>query len=71
MISRDLISLAAYLRARADRHEPLDLAELHQAAAMIEAWLPAVEAMENRPVPPGWRVIAGGRTTIEPPPRIA
>lgn len=71
MISRDILALAAYLSARADRGEPLDVAELRQAAAVIEAWLPAIEAMENRPVPPGWRVIAGGRPTTEPPPRIA
>lgn len=70
MISRDLLSLSAYLLARADRREPLDLAELRQVAAVIGAWLPAIEAMESRPVPPAWRVIAGGHTT-EPPPRIA
>lgn len=71
MISRDLLSLAAYLGARADRHEPLDVAELHQLAAIIGAWIPTIEAMENCPVPPGWRVIPGGRTTEPPPPRIA
>lgn len=71
MISRDLLSLAAYLRSRADGHEPLDAVEMRHVAAAIEAWLPAVEAMESRPVPPGWRVIAGGRATTEPPPRIA
>lgn len=70
MISRDLLALAAYLLARADRNEPLDVAELHQVANVIGAWLAAIEAMESRPVPPAWRVIAGDRTT-EPPPRIA
>lgn len=67
MISRDVVSLATYLRHRARSDELLDAAELHQVAAMIDGWVPAIEAMESRPVPPGWRVIPGGRSTRRPP----
>jgi hypothetical protein len=70
VISRDLSCLAVYLVGRANRGEPLDRAEMRQIAAMIDSWLPSLRAMEGRPVPPNWRVIAGGRD-IEPPPRIA
>lgn len=63
MISQDLISLAAYLRDRARQDAPLVAAELLQFAAVLETWLPTVEAMETRPIPPHWRVIDGGRTT--------
>lgn len=70
MISRDVVSLATYLRHRARSDEPLDAAELHQVAAMIDAWVPAIEATESRPVPAGWRVIPGGRCA-KPSPGIA
>jgi hypothetical protein len=69
MISQDLLYLSTYLHGRSRRHEPLTEAEMDQLAATFDAWLPQIQAMEGRVIPPGWRVVEGGR--CPDPPRVA
>lgn len=61
MIAEKLGMLAQMLASFAERREPLDATSVALVAHAIENMLPAVRVMEDRPVPPRFRVVQGGR----------
>lgn len=61
MITGKLQMLAQMLRSLAASGEPLNADTVTLVAHALENMLPSVAAMEDQPIPPRFRVIAGGR----------
>jgi hypothetical protein len=65
MTSDNLLFVAQYLRSRAGEDgrcpDPLSVADMLRLAFMLEGYAEQVGAMEERPIPPRLRVIAGGK----------
>jgi hypothetical protein len=62
MISRKLKDLAENISERSRQDDVFCPTELARIASAIRALLPMVEVMEQRPIPPAFRVIHGGAT---------
>jgi hypothetical protein len=61
MVAERLLCLAQMLRSLAEDDQPVLPDSLCLVAHAIENMLPQINAMESRPIPPRFRVIAGGR----------
>lgn len=61
MISDRLQCLAQLLHSFVQDGRPMEAANVHLVAHALEAMLPAVQAMEDRPVPVRFRLVQGGK----------
>lgn len=59
-VSQKLSNLRAAIAARVAQDDVFCPGELAQVAAYLEAILPLVATMEERPIPPAFRLIQGG-----------